>query len=271
MRIKDRINVNIDDHIATVTLSRAEKMNALDPAMFEAFPEVADYLRGNTSVRVVILRAEGDHFCAGLDKSSIAGMMDMSGSNDASALKSLATRTHGIANAPQFAAWMWRECEVPVIAAIKGVAFGGGLQIALGADMRFVSPDASFSIMELKWGIVPDMSSTQIMRHLVRDDVIRELTYTARVFNAEDALNWGFVTAIVDDPYAHALDVARTIVDKNPVAVRSAKRIIDKANYQSQAEGLLYESEQQDQIIGSANQIEAIQAQLEQRTPEFSD
>jgi len=164
---------------------------------------------------------------------------------------------------------MWRELPVPVIAAIDGFALGGGLQIALGADFRFAAPDSRYSIMEMKWGIVPDMGSTQIMRHLVRDDVIRELTYTAKIFTAQQAKEWGFITEIVDDPTAHAMNVAKDITLKNPDAVRAAKKIIDSANYQTAAEGLLMESSEQDKIMGTANQIEAVMAEMQKRAPDF--
>ena len=272
MLVNDRINVEVSDHIARVTLARPEKMNALDPAMFQAIPMVGEQLRADSSVRVVVLDAQGDNFCSGLDKASIAALMNPDASGDDTlTVSKLATRTHGIANAPQYAAWMWRELPMPVIAAIDGITFGGGLQIALGADMRYATANSTFSILEMKWGIVPDMSSTQIMRHLVADDVIRELTYTARIFSAEDALKWGFITQIVEDPVAHALSIAEQIVAKNPHAVRAAKQIIDKANYQTQAEGLLFESEQQDQILGTPNQIEAVMAQMQKRSPNYKD
>ncbi len=273
MLINNRIKLEVHDHIARVTLARSEKMNSLDPDMFAAIPMVGEQLRNDPSVRVVILDAEGDNFCSGLDKASIAGLMNPSGAADGEtlAVANLAVRTHGIANAPQYAAWMWRELPMPVIAAIKGITFGGGLQIALGCDMRYASADSQFSIMEMKWGIVPDMSSSQIMRHLVADDVIRELTFTARIFTAEDALKWGFVTAIVDDPVAHAYTIAEQIVTKNPQAVRAAKQILDRAPYQTQAEGLLFESVQQDQILGSDNQKEAVMSQLERRAPNYTE
>lgn len=271
--INDRIELTIDNHIAQVRFARAEKMNALDAKMFEAIAMVGDKLKGDKTIRVVVLSGDGGNFCAGLDKSNFTSMLEKQGLDlDTDASSSLlATRTHGIANAPQYAAWMWRELPMPVIAAIQGVALGGGLQIALGADFRYATADSRYSILELKWGIVPDMSSTQIMRHLVRDDIIRELTYTAKIFNATQAKEWGFITEIVDDPLAHALETARDIATKNPHAVRSAKRIIDQSYYLDQAQGLLMESEEQDQIMGKPNQIEAVMAVLQGRAPVFED
>ncbi len=272
MNINDRINLDVSEHIARVTLARPAKMNSLDPAMFEAILQVGEELRADQSIRVVVLDAEGDNFCSGLDKASIAGLMSPGETPDgAIPLTKLETRTHGIANGPQYAAWMWRELPMPVIAAVQGITFGGGLQIALGCDMRYASAESQFSILEMKWGIVPDMSSSQVMRHLIPDDVIRELTYTARIFSAQDALKWGFITDIVDDPLAHAYSIAEQIVVKNPHAVRSAKRILDRAPYQTQAEGLLFESTEQDKILGTPNQIEAVMAQMEKRAPNYKD
>jgi len=270
--INDRIKLSIDNHIAHVQFARPDKMNALDSKMFDAIPMVGELLRTDPSIRVVVLSGEGDNFCAGLDKSNFAAVLeDAEQGADKPALSKLAERTHGIANMFQYAVWMWRELPMPVIAAINGVAVGGGLQIALGADMRFAESSCRFSILELKWGIVPDMSSTQIMRHLIPDDVIRELTYTARIFGAQEAREWGFITNIVDDPIAHAMQVAREIADKNPHAIRAAKRIIDTANYQTAEQGLLMESQEQDKLMGTPNQIEAIMAELQKRPPDFKD
>jgi len=270
--IHDRIKLNVDNYIAHVILSRPDKMNALDNAMFEAIPMVGERLRADPSIRVVVVSGDGGNFCAGLDKSNFSSMLAKSAADQPpqeNPFGVLAKRTHGISNALQYVVWMWRELPVPVIAAIDGFALGGGLQIALGADFRFAAPDSRYSIMEMKWGIVPDMGSTQIMRHLVRDDVIRELTYTAKIFTAQQAKEWGFITEIVDDPTAHAMNVAKDITLKNPDAVRAAKKIIDSANYQTAAEGLLMESSEQDKIMGTANQIEAVMAEMQKRAPDF--
>jgi len=271
--INDRIELSIDNHVAHVVLSRADKMNALDGKMFEAIPMVGEQLRADKTIRAVVVSGAGNNFCAGLDKSNFASILENKGitTEQGKSPIVLAERTHGIANAMQYAAWMWRELPMPVIAAIDGVALGGGLQIALGADFRYATAQSRYSILELKWGIVPDMSSTQIMRHLVRDDVIRELTYTAKIFSAEQAKKWGFITDIMDDPVQYALQVANDIAVKNPHAVRAAKKILDSANYQTAAEGLLMESVEQDKIMGKPNQIEAVMAELQSREPKFID
>lgn len=271
--IHDRIELVVKDHVAHVTLARADKMNALDQKMFEAIPMVGEQLRADPSIRVVVVSGDGGNFCAGLDKSNFEGIIAKQGLvlDPAQAPMKLVERTQGIANDPQYVAWMWRELPMPVIAAIDGVALGGGLQIALGADMRYAAADSRFSILETKWGLVPDMSSTQVMRHLVADDVIRELTYTARIFSAQEAKDWGFITDVVANPLEHAMSLAHEIAGKNPHAIRGAKKIIDSANYQTAAEGLLMESEVQDTVIGQPNQIEAVMAVMQKRKPEFVD
>ena len=165
---------------------------------------------------------------------------------------------------------MWRELPVPVIAAVHGVAYGGGFQVALGADMRYATADVRMSIMEIKWGLVPDMGGTQLIRHLVRDDVVRELTYTGRVFSGEEALGMGLVTRVCDDPLAEALETARQIAGRNPDAIRADKRLMNNAPYLSAQEGLLEESLEQDRIIGMPNQVEAVTAEFEKRPAKFS-
>ena len=176
----DRVKVMISDGIADVRLVRADKMNALDAAMFEALVAVSGRLAREKGLRAVVLSGEGRAFCAGLDMDSFAAMKAGGGNGIAGGEKrDLTARTHGLANFPQAAVWGWRQLPVPVIAAIQGVAFGGGFQLALGADMRFLSPDARMSIMEIKWGLVPDMAGTPILASLVRDDILRELTYRA--------------------------------------------------------------------------------------------
>jgi enoyl-CoA hydratase/carnithine racemase len=267
----DRIALDIVDGVAHVRMVRGEKMNALDNRMFEALRETGRELGENRSVRAVVLSGEGRAFCAGLDMANFAGMLDPDRDAGVTGSGKLADRTHGIANGPQAAAWVWRELPQPVIAAVHGVAFGGGFQVCLGADLRYAAPDTRFSIMEIKWGLVPDMAGTQLMKTLARDDVIRELTYTGRVFSAQEALEYGFVTRIAEDPLALALETAAEIASKNPEAQRANKRLFNAAPRLSPAEGLLMESEEQDEIIGRPNQVEAVMAELEKRRANFTD
>ena len=271
--MEDRISITVEAGVADVRLVRSDKMNALDPKMFAAITAAGEQLREDSGVRAVVLSGEGRAFCAGLDMANFAGMADADSGNSGGkkSRRGLAPRTHGIANGPQHAAWLWRELPVPVIAAVHGVAFGGGFQLALGADMRYAAPGTRFSVMEIKWGLVPDMAGTQLMRALVRDDVARELSYTGRIFSAEEAAAYGLVTQIVEDPLRHALSLARDIAGKNPEAIRANKRLFNSANYVSAAEGLLMESQEQDKLIGSANQVEAVTAEFEKRAANFSD
>ncbi len=265
----DRVQVTISEGVADVRLVRADKMNALDAAMFEALVAATERLATERGLRAVILSGEGRAFCAGLDMGRFTAMQESGGNGIAGGEKrDLTTRTHGIANFPQAAVWGWRQLPVPVIAAIHGVAFGGGFQLALGADMRFLSSDARMSIMEIKWGLVPDMAGTPILASLVRDDILRELTYTGRVFSAQEALSYGLATRICEDPRAAAFEVAREIAGKSPDAIRAAKRLLNKLSVDP-GPALLAESVEQMKLMGSANQLEAVRANIEKRSPRF--
>lgn len=268
--MKDRVSIDLKDGVADVRLIRADKMNALDHAMFEGILEAGAQLKEMKGLRCVVLSGEGKAFCAGLDMGSFAAMK-AEGGGGVPGVRDLVTRTHGIANRPQQCAWLWRDLPVPVIAAVHGVAFGGGFQIALGPDMRYATPDARFSVMEIKWGLVPDLAGTQLMRHLAREDVVRELTYTGRIFDGVEAQKLGFVTRVVDDPRAAALETAREIASKSPDAIRANKRILNAAVAVDAAEGLMMESVEQQKLIGSPNQVEAIMSNLQKRPANYRD
>ena len=272
--MNDRVRVEIKDGVADVRLIRADKMNALDDAMFAALIETGQRLKREEKVRCVVISGEGRAFCAGLDAGNF-GKMAEGGDRYASRLERPAEvagqREFGVANRAQYAVWVWREVPVPVIAAVHGVAFGGGFQLMLGADMRYVAPDTKLSIMEIKWGLVPDMAGTQLMRHLVREDIVRELTYTGRVFSGTEAGQIGFATRVCDDPHAEALAVAHEIAGKSPSAIRAGKRIFNDAPYSDPANGFLQETVEQVALIGSANQVEAVMSNLQKRAPNFVD
>ncbi|CAA9513212.1 MAG: Enoyl-CoA hydratase/isomerase [uncultured Sphingomonadaceae bacterium] len=261
----DRIRMTIEGGVADVRLTRPDKMNALDPAMFDALEEAGDRLRGMAGLRAVVLSGEGRAFCAGLDLANFAGMADGAGRTD------LGPRTHGPANRPQHVVLQWRALPVPVIAAVHGVAFGGGFQLALGADVRFVAVDAKLSVMEIKWGLVPDMGGALLMRELVRPDVLAELTYTGRVFDGAEAARLGLATRICDDPRAEALAFAREVAAKSPDAIRAAKRLLSHADEGFARRVLQAESDEQGVLIGSPNQVEAVRAGLEKRAASFRD
>jgi enoyl-CoA hydratase/carnithine racemase len=272
--MKDRVSIDLKDGVADVRLIRADKMNALDPAMFEGIIEAGAELTRMKGLRAVVLSGEGKAFCAGLDMASFAGMKDRGSDKDPGGVpgaRDLTARTHGIANRPQQCAWLWRTLPVPVIAAVHGVAFGGGLQIALGADLRYATADARFSVMEIKWGLVPDLAGTQLMRHLAREDIVRELTYTGRIFNGTEAQQYGFVTRVVADPRAAAFEVAKEIADKSPDAIRADKRLLNDAVAVDAAAGLMAESIEQQKLIGSPNQIEAVMSNLQKRAANYKD
>src|SRR3982074_3713793 len=269
--MEKRVSVSISEGVADVRLVRAEKMNALDAAMFEAIVATCDRLSREKGMRVVVLSGGGRAFCAGLDMGRFAAMKEMGGNGVAGGEnRDLSVRTHGLANFPQAAVWGWRQLPVPVIAAIQGVAFGGGFQLALGADMRFLAPDARMSIMEIKWGLVRDMAGTPILASLVRDDILRELTYTGRIFSAQEALSYGLATRICDDPRTAAFEVAREIAGKSPDAMRGAQRMLNNLAVDP-GPALSAESVEQMKLMGGANQLEAVRANIEKRAPRFVD
>jgi len=265
--MNDRIQLNIDQGVADIRLNRADKMNALDPEMFKAIADAGASLKEDRSVRAVVLSGEGRAFCAGLDVERLTAAAE---GHSILPFADLGRRTHGIANWAQHLVWLWRELPVPVIAAVHGIAFGGGFQLALGADLRYAAPGTRLAIIETKWGLVPDMAGTQLMRHLAREDVVRELTYTARTFSAEEALAFGFVTRIAEDPRAAALQTAREIAVRSPDAIRAAKRLLNLAACCDAATGLAAETAEQKALLGKANHVEAVRANLENRSPQWS-
>jgi len=264
--MSNRIELNLKDGVADVRLVRADKMNALDDAMFSALIDTGERLKSAPGVRAVVLSGEGRGFCAGLDVSSLTGMAG----GDIDRLVS-GPRSASGANRAQQAVMVWREVPVPVIAAVHGVAFGGGFQLALGADMRFVAPDARMSLMEIKWGLVPDMAGIALLRGLLRDDQLRDLTYSGRIFDGTEALHLGLATRLCADPRAEALACAADIAGKSPTAIRAGKRLMNLPPQAGIAQILLAESVEQTALIGSPNQLEAVMANLQKRAPNFTD
>jgi enoyl-CoA hydratase/carnithine racemase len=266
--MEDRIRVELKQGVADVRMVRSDKMNALDDRMFSALVETGERLKSEAGLRAVVLSGEGRAFCAGLDTSNFSKMA--SGERRGGAGFVNAPRTPGGANHGQQAVMVWREVPVPVIAAVHGVAFGGGFQLTLGADIRFVAPDTKLAVLEIKWGLVPDMGGLFLMRGLLRDDVARELTYTGRVFTGHEALAMGLATRVCDDPRAEALALAAEIASKNPDAIRGAKRLLNLAPDADQATILRAESVEQGALIGTPNQIEAVQAGMQKRAANFT-
>lgn len=263
----DRVLIDIKDHIAHVRLNRPDKINALDDAMFEELGRAGDEIKTNSEVRAVVLSGEGRGFCAGID---LATMSKFGSVGEKPPELVLETRTHGIANRVQYASWVWREAPVPVIAAIHGACLGGGVQIAMGADMRYAHPEAKLAILEMNWGIVPDMAATPFIIKCLRDDVLRELTYTNRTILAPEAQALGLVTKVTDDPLASAFETAGEIAARNPDAVRLAKGILNTAPFSEPSEILLSESRAQDSLIGTPNQMERAMSVMQKRPPVYS-
>ena len=254
--------------VAEVILNRPDKMNAIAPDMFTALIDAGESLITNTSVRAVVLRGEGRAFCAGLD---LVNFENMKAGIDMIDPTRLTERSHGDANKFQRVATVWRDIPVPVIAALHGVAFGGGLQIALGADIRLVTADIKMSIMEIKWGLVPDMAGMIFLRQLMRADIARELIYTGRIIGGTEAVALGLATRVVDDPLASAVQLAQEMTQKSPLALRAAKRMLNQWGDATDAALLLAEADEQSRLIGRAEQMEAVQANLEKRLPVFHD
>ncbi len=264
----DLVTIEKSGGIADVRLNRPDKYNALNPDMFKAIIEAGTSLAEARDVRAVVLSGNGRGFCAGLDMGSFQGMAGGGAGDVAPTLLSRDDRPENHAQRP---AYVWKQLPVPVIAAIHGVAYGGGCQIALGADIRIASPDAKLSVMEIKWGLIPDMSITQTLRDIVPLDVAKELTFTGRVLSGTEACELGLVTRIADDPLAAAMALAEEIAAKSPDAVRAGKRLFEDSWHADARTGLEMEAAMQSKLIGSPNQIEAIKANFEKRTPEFDD
>lgn len=270
MSAEDRISVTVENGVADVRMIRTDKMNALDDAMFSALIETGERLKTAPGVRAVVLSGEGRAFCAGLDMGNFGKMA--SGERKGGDGLVTAERTAGGSNRAQHAVMVWREIPVPVIAAVHGVAFGGGFQLCLGADIRYVTADTRMSIMEIKWGLVPDMAGLVLMRLLARDDVVRELTYSGRQFSGEEAVQYGFATRVCADPRAEALALAADIAGRNPHAIRADKRLFDlAASGAGQHEILKAESVEQTALIGTPNQIEAVMSNMQKRAAVYAD
>lgn len=262
MRIADRINVTLEDRVAYVELDRPDKLNALDEAMFNGIVQVGQRLHETPQARCIVLSGAGRGFCAGLDLEALGSV----GSE-----AQVTPRSYGNCNRAQHVAMTWRKLPVPVIAAIHGVCLGGGLQIAGGACIRVCAPDARLAMMEVKWGLVPDMAGHVLWRGNVRDDVLRELTYTHREFNGEQAAAWGFATHVDADPLARARAIAQEIAQNSPHALRAAKSLANRRHDCTVDQLLSAESHEQQRLIGSRNQREAVIAGLARRPPTFVD
>lgn len=263
--MSNRVTVSTDGHVAEVMLNRPDKHNAIDMQMFAELGEAGIRLAAEPAIRAVVLHGAGDNFCAGIDVDVFDDDTMSIGAN------SMSPQDPSPANFFQRAAYVWRELPAPVICAISGAAFGGGLQIALGADLRYARPDSRLSIMEIKWGLIPDMAISVTARHVIPVDKLKELAYSGRVINGEEALQLGLLTALHEDPLMAARKMATEIAAKSPDAVAAMKKLFNDGWSLSESKSLTLEAALQTRLIGSENQLEAARANLSKRGPEFQD
>ncbi len=263
--MSDRVTIAIDSEgIADVRLNRPDKLNACDLEMIEALSAAGNELANNRALRAVVLSGEGKAFCAGLDVALFSGV-------EKSVDELLDRDTESPANFVQRAAWVWTALPVPVIAAVHGVAFGAGFQVALAADIRCIAPDAKLSAMEIKWGLIPDMTGADSLRRLVGLDVAKELLFTGRIVSGTEARELGLATHVSETPRDEAFELAREIARRSPEAVRAAKQLLGESEGLALRERFELEARLQRTLIGRPNQIEAVHANLEQRAPRFED
>jgi enoyl-CoA hydratase/carnithine racemase len=269
---EERVRVTVEDGIAHVLLNRPEKKNALDAGMFEGLLAAADRLEADASVRAVVLSGADGSFSSGLDVSSIGQIADGSlNAESESVAAAAADRSRDGANRAQQLAWRWQEIPAPVIAAVDGVAFGGGFHIALGADFRIIAPNARIAFVEIRWGLVPDLSGTQALRRLVPLDVAKKLILTGREIDGTEAVALGLGTELSDTPLEAAFALAREIASCSPDAVRAGKKLLNESVRVPLAEGLANEFDASAALMGTPNQMESVVARMQKRAPEFSD
>jgi enoyl-CoA hydratase/carnithine racemase len=279
--MSDRVLISISDGVADVRFNRADKRNALDNAMFQAIAEAGENLKSEPGVRSVVLSGDGPSFCAGLDFSSFQAMAggEMNAKSVAADADSSPAADAGpgamkegrITHLGQQVCWVWQELPVPVIAAVHGHALGGGLQIALGADIRIVHPATKMSVREVYWGLVPDMTGTFVLSKLVRPDVAKELTFTARIFSGTEAAELGLATRLSETPYDDALALAHEIAGLSPGAVRGSKQLFNRILDEGAADQFAAERSTIGAQIGTPNQIEAVMAGMGNRPPVYAD
>lgn len=267
----ERVRVSIDGGVAQVRLDRPEKRNALDLAMFRGLAEAGESLKSEAGLRAVVLAGNGAAFCVGLDFAAFEEMTSGSGVSVGGTGGGIGDLTaSGVTHLGQQICWVWQELEVPVIAAVHGHALGGGLQLALGADIRIAHPDSKLSVREVHWGLTPDMTGTLTLARLVRPDVAKELCFTARVLDAREGHELGLVTRLSDDPIAAATELAEEIAARSPDAVRGVKRLFAGLFEEHHAEQFALERDTIGALIGSPNQVEAVDAVFDSRPPSFT-
>jgi enoyl-CoA hydratase/carnithine racemase len=264
----ETISLEIVEHIADIRLNRPEKRNAINLELMLSLISAAKQLKANKELRAIVLSGNGEAFCAGMDFGIFTDMLSGEITADSTGFEDLGEQG---ANKGQQMGWLWQEIPVPVIAAVHGAALGAGLNIALGADIRIVTPDAKLGFLEINWGFLPDTSATQSLRHLANLDRIKEIIFTGRFFSGQEAYEYGLATELSVSPHERALEMATTIAGQNPDAIRRAKDMLNKLPFLSVEEGLALEAEHCRSLLGSPNQLEAAAARFEKRAPRFCD
>jgi enoyl-CoA hydratase/carnithine racemase len=268
--MSDRVTIEIEGGVADVRLNRPEKLNAVDTAMFHALVEAGESIKADRSVRAVVLSGAGRGFCAGLDLESFQQMAGASAPDATSG--DIGRREEGrITNLAQQACYVWTEMPAAVIAAVHGPAVGAGIQLALATDIRIVAPDAKLAVLEIRWGLLPDMTGTQMLPRLVGLDVAKELAFTGRMVSGTEAVELGLATRVASDPHAAAMELAQEIAGKNPNAIGKVKALLNLAGQATLAEAFKLETASMASLIGSPNNVEAVTAYFEKRDPKFSD
>ena len=271
--IENRVTIEVVDGVADVRMNRADKRNALDNAMFTSLAAAGEYLKTQPEIRAVVLSGDGASFCAGLDFGSFQAMAEGPESEpdpkNESGMNAGAMSEGRITHLAQQVCWVWQEVPVPVIAAVHGHALGGGMQIALGADIRFVHPDTQLSVREVHWGLIPDMTGTLMLSRLVRPDIAKELVFTAKVISGKEGFEIGLATHLAENPHADAMVLAREIAGRSPDAVRGAKKLLNLQSNDGAAQQFAHEREVIGRLIGQANQVEAVMSHFEKRPPNY--
>jgi enoyl-CoA hydratase/carnithine racemase len=264
---EERVSVTLADGIVSVRLTRPGKRNALDPAIMKALIAAGEQVKSMPGARAVVLSGDGASFCAGLDLGSMRSLAGGGPRGDAAALGLLPEGE--ITHRGQKMCWVWQEVPVPVIAAVHGHALGGGLQLALGADIRVIHPDTQLSLREVYWGLVPDMTGSLTLARLARADVLKDLMFSARIFDGREAHELGLATQLSDTPLKDAETLARTYAERSPAAVRAAKALANNLLYADAAGQFAEERRLIHSLAGGAEQAEAVRAHFEKRPPVF--
>lgn len=259
--IRDRISIDFRDHVAVVSLSRPAKYNGMDFEMMSALLIAARRIRKSKHVRAAVLRGEGDAFCAGLDFASVMRRPARVLSGFLPWLRK--------GNLYQRVCLAWRDLPVPVIAVTHGYCFGAGMQLALACDFRFSAPECEFSIMEIDWGLIPDMSASVTLRELVPSDVAMELAMTGRRFGPDEALERNLISRIEQQPLEAAMTFANELAHRSPDAITGIKTLFRSTRIGSERRALRRERWLQLKVLLGSNQREAMRAKREKRKPVF--